>query len=98
MARFDVFRTAADSYVVDCQADFLDYLRTRFVVPLLSPELEPKVAERLNPVFQIDGNNYVLYPQYAAAMPVQELKQHITSLSHEHSRIMDALDMLMIGY
>jgi toxin CcdB len=98
MARYDVFKTAADGFVVDCQADFLDHLRTRFVVPLLPPEIEPKIADRLNPVFAIDGSNYVLFPQFAAAVPVQDLKQQITSLDHEHTRIMDALDMLMIGY
>ena len=98
MARYDVFKTVADGFVVDCQADFLDHLRTRFVVPLLPPELEPKVADRLNPIFAIDGANYVLFPQFAAAVPAQDLKQQITSLDHEHARIMAALDMLMIGY
>ena len=98
MARFDVIKTKSDGLVLDCQSDFLAYLRTRFVVPLLPPELEPKVAERLNPVFVIEGRNYVLYPQFAASMSVRELGPMVTSLVDEHSRIMDALDMLMIGY
>jgi toxin CcdB len=98
MARFDVYRTPTDSIVVDCQADVLAHLRTRFVVPLLSEELEPKVADRLNPIFEIEGGRYVLYPQFAAAMRVQDLKQHVTSLGHQQEQIMGALDMLISGF
>ncbi len=98
MARFDVYQTAHDGYVVDCQADFLDYLRTRFVIPLLAPELEPKMADRLNPVFLILEREYVLYPQFAASVPLAELKQRIGTLHSHHTRIMDAIDMLVTGY
>lgn len=98
MAQFDVLKTKSDGLVLDCQSDVLAYLRTRFVVPLLPPELEPKVAERLNPVFIIDDKSYVLYPQFAASMSLQELGPTVGSLLDEHIEIMDALDMLIIGY
>lgn len=98
MARFDVFKTANGSHVIDYQADILDYLQTRFVIPLLPPELEPKVSERLNPAFDVDGRNFVLYPQFAAAISANELQDYVTSLADQHFAIVDAFDMLTSGY
>jgi toxin CcdB len=98
VSRFDVYQSGPSSFIVDCQSDFLDYLRTRFVVPLLPPELEPKVAERLNPVFTIEGKNYAFYPQFAATLPTRELGQFIASLADEQDKIIGALDMLITGH
>ena len=98
MARFDVIKTKSDALVVDCQSEFLDYLQTRFVIPLLPPDLEPKIAERLNPVFLIEGQNYVLYPQFSASIAVRELGTPVASLANQHSQIIEALDMLVSGF
>jgi toxin CcdB len=98
MARFDVFKTADGSYVLDYQSDMLDHLHTRFVIPLMPPELEPKVSERLNPAFQINDVRYVLYPQFAASVTRNELKDHVTSLIDHDFAIIDAFDMLTSGY
>lgn len=98
MARFDVFKTADGSYVLDYQCDMLDYLHTRFVIPLLAPELEPKISERLNPAFEIGGASYVLYPQFAASVTQNELKEFIVSLAEEDFTIIGAFDMLTSGY
>lgn len=97
MAQFDVYRTSHNALVVDCQAEFLSYLKTRFVVPLLPPELEPKIAERLNPVFLIEGSEHVFYPQFAASVPTKDLKDRVVSLSDEYLMIENALDMLITG-
>jgi toxin CcdB len=98
MARFDVYKTAEGQFVLDCQADLLHHLDTRFVLPLLAMEPGAKIAQRLNPVFVIDGGQYVLYPQFAASLTKQELGTFILSLDREHIRIMDAIDMLITGY
>lgn len=98
MARFDVYRTVNSNFVVDYQADFLDYLRTRFVIPLFDPLVEAKVSERLNPAFDIDGDRYVLYPQFAASIPVGDLQQRIGTLADQYLTIVDAFDMLTSGY
>ncbi len=98
MARFDVLKTADGSYVVDYQSDMLGYLQTRFVIPLMPPELEPKISERLNPAFEIDGQQYVLYPQFAATITRSALKDYVTSLIDLDFTIIDAFDMLTSGY
>ena len=98
MARFDVFRTSDDAIVLDCQSDFLSHLQTRIVVPLLPPALEPKVAERLNPTFVIGGELHVLYPQFMAALPENNLIERITSLQDRDFEIIAALDILLSGF
>ena len=60
MAKHDVYRLrASPNYVVDCQADILAGLNSRFVVPLLPIDQAPRPAARLNPVFVIDGTAWV---------------------------------------
>jgi toxin CcdB len=99
MARFDVYRQpGGPGYLLDCQADILSILNTRFVVPLLPPEEAPRAGERLNPAFRIAGKRVVMYTQFAASVPVGDLGKPVDSLSNEHRPIMNALDMLMTGY
>ncbi len=98
MARFDVHQTGDGAYVVDCQADILSYLHTRVVAPLFPTEIEPKVSERLNPMLHVEGEEFVLYPQFLAAVSARDLGPAITSLAHEDTRILAALDMLTSGF
>jgi toxin CcdB len=99
MARFDVYRQPDGSgYLLDCQADILSTLNTRFVVPLLPPDEAPLAGERLNPAFEIEGQAIVMYTQFAASVPARDLARYVCSLEEEHSTIMNALDMLLTGY
>lgn len=98
MAQLDVFRTGNGEYVLDFQTDLLDYLNTRFVIPLANPNKGPKIAERLNPVFTIQGERMALYTQFAMTVPEDDLKDRITSLADQRYAVMDALDMLISGY
>ncbi|MEA3014886.1 MAG: toxin CcdB [Sphingomonadales bacterium] len=98
MARFDVYPGArGKGYLLDCQADVLDHLDTRVVVPLL-PAAGLPVATGLNPIFEVGTATVVMSPQLIFAIPVQHLDRRITSLSDHHSEIMNALDMLLTGY
>jgi toxin CcdB len=99
MARFDVYRGQTfDGLVLDCQADLLAALPTRLMVPLIPAERFDRLYARLNPVFQIDGVDYSMATQMAAAVPVRSLGECLTSLAVDQSRIMDAIDMLLTGY
>lgn len=99
MAKYDVFRRrSGDGYLLDCQADLLSQLSTRFVVPLLPAREAPKPADRLNPVFELQGKPHVMMTQFAAAVPVTELGEKIVSLSDRDIEIINALDMLISGF
>ena len=98
MAQFDIHPGApGKGYLLDCQADVLDHLETRAVVPLL-PAAGLPAATRLNPVFEVEGNEVVMSTQLIFAVPVQHLAPRLGSLSKEHVAIVNALDMLLTGY
>jgi toxin CcdB len=98
MARFDVHPGArGKGYLLDCQADVLDHLETRVVVPLM-PAAGLPVATRLNPVFEVGGARLVMGTQLIFAIPAQHLQGCVASLAGEHIEITNALDMLLTGY
>ncbi len=98
MAKFDVFRRRTGAgYLLDCQADLLSQLNTRFVVPLLPVEQAPKPAARLNPVFELEGKSHVMMTQFAAAVLVSELGEKVASLRGRDMEIVNALDILISG-
>ena len=99
MAKFDVYaRPNGAGYLLDCQADLLSDLSTRFVIPLLSLDEAPSPAARLNPVFELGDGRYVMATQFAAAIFVRELGAPVGSLISEETRIGNAIDMLLSGF
>ncbi len=101
MPRLDVYAMptkGGPGYVLDVQADLLSALATRTVVPLLPVSSAPKPINELNPVFEIQGEQYVLIPQAIASIPSRELKKPITSLAAFHDTVTRALDILLTGY
>ncbi|MDB5363858.1 MAG: plasmid maintenance protein CcdB [Rhodospirillales bacterium] len=99
MARFDVYRNPDGAgYLLNIQADLLSHLNTRAVVPLLPPDRAPKPARRLNPEFEIGGENIVMVTQFIAAVPTSDLPVTITNLAHRSNEIVNALDMLISGF
>lgn len=99
MAKFDVYRLLGETtLVVDCQADLLDNLGTRFVAPLLPEADVPRPMARLNPRIVIGGRSMVMATHLASAIPLKELDERITSLLHEQDAIGNALDMLICGF
>ena len=97
MAQFDVHRFGQAALVVDCQSDLLNRLESRFVVPLLKRSEAPNIAQRLNPVFDIESEEYVMLTQAAAAIRTRELGPAIGSLATRSFEITGALDVLISG-
>lgn len=97
MARFDVYAGAEGELLLDCQAEMLGLFDTRFVVPLLPAEGTVQ-ANRLHPVFAVEGRLVVMVTQLASAVPVRILGRRIARLDEEHVAIMNALDLLLTGY
>lgn len=99
MARFDVFKNEGQAgYLLDVQSDLLSELNTRVVVPLLPQSSAPSAAQRLNPVFTIEGQELVMATQYMAAVPEGELRSRVDSLAEKQDEISAALDMLFLGF
>ena len=99
MARFDVYSNAHEAgYLLDVQADLLGMLNTSVVVPLQPLDRAPLPAERLNPVFDILGQPFVMATQFMAAVPRNELKTPLLSLDKERFIILAAIDFLHQGW
>jgi len=96
VAQFDVHRFG-DGLVIDCQSGLLIQLDSRFVVPLVRSSEAPKVAQRLNPIFEIDGQDYVMFTQAAAAVRRRELGSVIVSLADRSFEITGAFEVLISG-
>jgi toxin CcdB len=104
MPQFDVYRNANPAsrgripYLLDIQSDLLEPLMTRVVVPLGKPELlSGRIADRLNPVFEIEGRNMVMLTPELAGVPVKVLGQRIESLARQRDTIIAALDLVFTG-
>ena len=99
MARFDVHRNPdGPGYLLDCQADILSELNTRFVVPLLPPEYAPLPSRRLNPSLNVQGEDMVMMTHFASSVPQSVLGPRVQSLLDRDSTILNAFDMLLTGY
>ncbi|KFI32425.1 plasmid maintenance protein CcdB [Haematobacter missouriensis] len=98
MARYEVYPNPAGAgYLLDVQADLLDGLNTRVVVPLLPPDAAPLPARRLNPLFDIAETPHVMVTQFMAAVPLTMLGRPVSSLIGRDTEITNALDMLLSG-
>ena len=99
MARYDLYAAPdGKGWLLDVQADLLDHLNTRVVVPVVPLVRAPKPARRLNPVVVIEGMECVMLTQFLGVMPVRELGRRVGSLEGEAEAVMAALDMVFVGF
>jgi len=96
MSQFDVHRLA-DGLVLNCQSDLLSHITSRLVVPLVPKSEAPTPVRRLNPVFQIEGEDHVMISESCGAVRNKQLGPVVTSLAHQSFEITDALDILITG-
>jgi len=103
MAQFDLYRNpnpetnAYIPYLLDVQAELLDVLATRVVVPLHTVESIPKPLRHLNPVIEFEGEQLVLSTGELAGIAASVLGQPAGSLSDHRSEIIAALDFVFTG-
>ena len=99
MAKFDFFPDpGSDGYLLEVQSDLLDGLNTRVVVPLIARAKAPRPATRLNPVFTIEGGEYVMMTQFMAAVPTTILKTPRGNVKDDFDAFTAAIDMLIQGF
>jgi toxin CcdB len=103
MAQFDVYLNPNAAtrkvipYLLDVQADLLDSLVTRVVVPLVLSEEMGLSAKYLNPQFKIKGVAVVMSTAELAGVPNRTLGDKVTSLKNKRDEIIAALDLLFTG-
>ena len=98
MAQFHVYRIAGGRLVLDLQTDLID-TGSRVVAPLVALSSGPTVIRRLEPVFKVDGEDYVLHTAEMAAIPSTLLKgAPVVDLTASDYEIRNALDMVFSGF
>lgn len=99
MGRFLVYKNPdGEGYLLDVQADLLNHLNTRVVVPLLPAESAPMPATTLNPLYEIEGKRVVMATQFMAAIPASMLRVPVHNLADSRNEITAALDLLFQGF
>ena len=103
MAQFDVYLNPNSStrqaipYLLDVQANLLDSLTTRVVVPLLRAEIMELSASKLNPKFTINNTVVVMSSAELAGVSIRTLGEKVASLKAQRDEIIAALDLLFTG-
>lgn len=98
MSQFDVHELLPrGGLVVDCQADLLAHLTTRFVVPLIRADEAPDTDKRLRPRFVIDGISLIMATPMASSVQKQRLGPIVAALTTESLAITGAIDVLISG-
>lgn len=96
MTQFDV-HCLGGGLVIDCQSALLDHIVSRFVIPIVQEREAAVATYRLNPKFQIEGEDYILVTQAAATVRRNELGAVVTSLADHSFEITGAIDVLTGG-
>lgn len=103
MAQFDVYLNPntgtrdAIPFLLDVQADLLDMLATRIVVPLVAAEEMGLAAKHLNPQFKIKGATVVMSTAELAGISNRSLGDKVVSLKNKRDEIIAALGLLFTG-
>jgi toxin CcdB len=104
MAQFDVHRNKGAlretiPFVVLVQSAQFDRYRRRVVVPLVRRNAlsggTPTVGSRMNPVFNVLGQDVVLHPLDTVSVANDQLGEQVASLADQGQAITDALDELL---
>lgn len=103
MAQFDVYLNRNDAtsnvipYLLDVQAELLDRLATRVVVPLVLAEEMGLAARQLNPQFKVESVSVVMSTAELAGVSIRSLGDKVASLANKRAEIIAALDLLFAG-
>ena len=104
MAQFDVYENANPKtnqtipYLLDVQADLLDTLATRVVVPLIKTSVAGKAIRHLNPEFIFNETPVVLSTAELAGISTQSMGEKVGTLKERRDEILGALDFLFTGF
>ena len=103
MAQFDVHKNPAPSksyapYLLDVQADLLQGLATRVVIPLVKPAaLGNRLIRDLHVEVEVDGHRLVAVTSELAAIPRAALGARVGSLAHLRADLVRSIDVIISG-
>ena len=101
--QFMVYRNNSNSraypYLLDVQSDIIGELNTRLVIPLfLLDEVSGRPARRLNPVVNVNGEDFLVMTHEMASVRQSQLGEEVVSVQEHRQAIKNALDFLLDGF
>lgn len=101
--QFMVYRNngnnSAYPYLLDVQSDIIGELNTRLVIPLfLLDEVSGRPARRLNPVLNVEGENFLVMTHEMASVRQSQLGEEVVNVREHREAIKNALDFLLDGF
>jgi len=103
MAQFDIYTNPNPKsqqnipYLLDIQADLLQNLSTRVLVPLYHQGNIVRLLQHLNPIVHVNDSPFIASAAELSAVPLHVLGQPVGNISHERESIIAAIDLLVIG-
>ena len=105
MAQYDVYKNVNAQtqnhipFLLDIQSDHMSALATRLVVPLKKQDLfEQRAVGKVHPKVLIGSVPVYAVVSEMAAVPAGILGEYVTSLQHERSTILAAVDLIVTGF
>lgn len=104
MAQFDVYENPDQHskisvpFLFDVQAELLNKLNTRVVVPLVPVSVIARPIPLLNPQLEIKGINVVMATAELSGVHISLLGAKVGSLKSSRTEIIAALDFLFTGF
>lgn len=104
MAQFDVYENpdqhsrASVPFLLDVQAELLNKLNTRVVVPLVPVSAIARPIPLLNPQLEIEGTTVVMATAELSGIHISLLGAKVGSLKDVRTEIITALDFLFTGF
>lgn len=102
--QFDVYknRNASSSkrfpLLLDVQAELLEDLDTRVVVPLAArDDFAEKILTGLTPALKFKGKHFVAVTPHIAGIARRDLGESVGNLGHSRQELIAALDLLFTG-
>lgn len=102
--QYDVYKNRNASsnkrfpFLLDVQAELLEELDTRVVIPLAAREqFAGKILTRLMPLFKIKGKELVAVTPQMAGIAKRDLGDRVDNLGLARQEIIAALDFLFTG-
>jgi toxin CcdB len=96
MAQFDLFRLKSGQLVVDLQTDLIGIEASRIVAPLRAAG-RYAAFPGLTPIVDFEGASWIVRVQELAAVPGEELRDKVGSLTDHRDTLKRALNILIDG-
>lgn len=99
MSRFDLYRGQGFSdFLLDVQSDYVDFLDSRIVIPIVTAEKMNEINPRLHAILTINAAPHHLVTNMMGAVLARSLGRPVGNIAEQSHDITAAIDFLFQGF